>query len=65
MTTCPECGFLHPLTPGGCPIARSNKRSSTSRGRAINNLIKAVTNHLEKVDDWEDKIKNINKVIGG
>jgi len=65
MTECPECGLLHPPTPGGCPVAKTTKRATTEKGRAINKIIKTVSDHLESTDDWKDKIKKINRAIGG
>ena len=64
MTQCSECGYIHPPTSGGCPVKKADNRSKTEKGRCINDIIKYITEHLEKSEDWKAEINKFKRIIG-
>lgn len=63
MEKCKECGFIHPPVAGGCPVARNAKRSDSEKGKAINNLITKMVDHLHSSDNWKVEVKQIKTLF--
>jgi len=64
MEKCSECGYIHPPSSGGCPIARNAKRNESKKGKAITDMLTKLTDYLHSSDNWKIEVDRIKGMFG-
>lgn len=68
--TCRECGFVHPPTPNGCPLAKENQlkdqaehlESEKITGFSIQ-IREELLKKLEDLDNEDQRVKFTEKIL--